>query len=266
MLGELMGRGLFRSFLTEFSMLFADRPVSTRALMELASDVNGDDLGYFFSQWLDEADVPEFDRTYTMLRLSTGGYKIQGEVTQDLDLFSMPVEIEVLTDGEPEYTTVFLAGPSSDIDILTERRPRSVVIDPRMKVLRMSPDIQVAVHISRGEDLVEAGELAAAIREYQNAIDLDRLSSLAFFRMGEALFEQQSFSFAADVFREALNGDLDPTWIEVWSYINLGKIYDLRIQRDRALIEYNKALSTGDDAYGAQAEAERHIERPFRAN
>jgi tetratricopeptide (TPR) repeat protein len=178
----------------------------------------------------------------------------------------MPVEIEVVTDGEPEYETVFLAGPASDIDIFTDRVPRSVVIDPYMKILRMSPDIRVAVHISRGEDLAEAGELNAAIREYQNAIDLDRLSSLAFFRMGEALFDLGSFSSAAEVFREVINGDLDPTWLEVWAYINLGKIYDLRIQRDRALTEYRKALSTGDDAYGAQAEAERHIERPFRVN
>ena len=83
--------------------------------------------------------------------------------------------------------------------------------------------------------------------------------------MGEALFELNALPSAADMFREALNGDRDPIWTEVWSYINIGKIYDLRIQRERALIEYGKAVATGDDAYGAQAEAEAYIERPFRS-
>lgn len=265
MLREVMGEESFGKFLSEFSRRFDGVPVTTSAVMDLASEASGDDLTYFFSEWLDEANVPEFEREYRVLRLSAGGYKVEGQVTQDLDLFSMPVEIEVLTDGEPEYATVFLSGPSSDIDIFTERKPRSIIIDPNMKVLRMSPDIRVAVHISRGEDLADAGEWNAAISEYQAAVDLDRLSSLAFFRMGEALFELNALPSAADMFREALNGDLEPTWIEVWSYINIGKIYDLRIQRERALIEYQKAVNTADDAYGAQAEAQAHIERPFRS-
>jgi hypothetical protein len=264
MLREVMGPGLFRSFLTEFAAMFDGVPVTTGALADLASDVNGGDLSYFFGQWLDEAGVPEFTRAYQTSRLSAGGYAVVGQITQDLDLFSMPVEIEVITDGEPEYLTVFVSGPSSDIDIVTERRPSSVVIDPKMKVLRMSPDIRVAVHISRGEDLADAGEWNLAVDEYNAAIELDRLSSLAHFRMGEAFFELNALPTAADKFRDALNGDLDPTWLEVWSYINIGKIYDLRIQRERALIEYQKAINTGDDAYGAQAEAGGYIDRPFR--
>jgi len=266
MLREVMGPNLFGSFLTELTANYDGRPLTTAGVTDQASDVNGGDLAYFFDQWLNVAEVPEFEREYRVLRLSAGGYKVEGQITQDLDLFSMPVEVQVITDGEPEYQTVFVAGPSSDIDIVTERKPRSIVIDPNMKVLRLSPDIRVAVHVSRGEDLADAGEWNAAIDAYQAAIDLDRLSSLAFFRMGEALFELGALQSAADMFREALNGDLEPTWIEVWSYINIGKIYDLRIQRERALIEYEKAVNTGDDAYGAQAEAQMHIERPFRTN
>jgi len=265
MLREIMGPELFPSLLDEFRVRFSSMPVTTSALIDLASDVQGEDLSYFFSQWLDEPRVPEFEREYRVLRLNPGGYKVEGRITQDLDLFSMPVEIEVITDGEPEYQTVFLSGPASDIDIVTERKPRSMVIDPKMKVLRMSPDILVAVHISRGEDLANAGKWNDAINEYNQAVDLDRLSSLAYFRMGEALFELNALPSAADMFREALNGDLEPTWIEVWAYINVGKIYDLRIQRERALIEYQKAINTGDDAYGAQAAAQAYMERPFRA-
>src|SRR5205807_10211179 len=67
---------------------------------------------------------------------------------------------------------------------------------------------------------------------------------------------------AAQQFQEALNGDLKAKWVEVWSYINRGKIFDLRGQRDpRAITEYQKAVNTGDDSYGAQAEADRKSTR-----
>jgi len=62
----------------------------------------------------------------------------------------------------------------------------------------------------------------------------------------------------------ALDGDLKPKWVEVWAHINLGKIYDSRGDHDRAISEYQKAISTGDDAYGAQADAQKYIAQPFK--
>jgi tetratricopeptide (TPR) repeat protein len=102
------------------------------------------------------------------------------------------------------------------------------------------------------------------VDEYQHGIDLDAHNSLALFRMGEALFELGNLQAASNVFSEALNGDLKPKWVEVWAYINRGKIYDIRGQRERAVTEYQKAINSGDDSYGAQGEAEKLSKEPFR--
>ena len=263
MLRDVVGEEEFATILREFPTHFADKPLSTNELLELASDSAGEDLTYFFDQWLNSSGVPEFTREYTVFRLRDG-YKVMGQINQDLDLFRMPVEVEVLTDGEPEYHRVWVSGPSSDFDLITERKPRGIVLDPNRRMLRLSDDMKVSVHISRGQDLAEAGNYNEAIDEFQAAVDLDRLSSEAFFRMGEALFELGNLQASANVFREVLNGDLMPRWIEVWAYVNLGKIYDIRGQRERAVTEYQKAVNTGDDAYGAQDEAERYINAPFR--
>ena len=155
-------------------------------------------------------------------------------------------------------------GESSDFDVLVQRKPKAVVIDPREKLLRMSNDIRISVLVSRGEDLVADGKYNEAIDQYQKAIDIDGHNSMALFRMGEALFELGNLQAAANVFRESLNGDLKPKWVEVWAYVNLGKIFDIRGQRERAVTEYQKAVNTGDDAYGAQAEAQKYIGEPFR--
>lgn len=59
-------------------------------------------------------------------------------------------------------------------------------------------------------------------------------------------------------FREALNGDLEPKWTEVWAHINLGKIFDVTGQRERAQNEYNLALRTKDNTQGALEDAAKY--------
>ena len=65
-----------------------------------------------------------------------------------------------------------------------------------------------------------------------NALSTSTVRTLALFRMGEALFELGNLQAAANQFQQALNGDLKPKWVEVWAYINRGKIFDIRDQRD----------------------------------
>jgi TonB family protein len=69
----------------------------------------------------------------------------------------------------------------------------------------------------------------------------DTRSSLAHYRRAEAYLEQRNYISAANEFREALNGDLEPPWIEAAAHTQLGKIFDISGQHDRALNEYRQA-------------------------
>ncbi len=263
MLQWLIGDEQFKDLLTQYVQRFSSTPASTESFAQMASKIAGGDLTYFFDQWLNTSSVPEMKIEYTVFRTARG-YKIMGQITQDLDLFKMPVELQIQTDGEPEYARVEVVGPSSDFDIVTQRKPKQILIDPRKKILRMSPDIRVAVLINRGEEYSSETRYNDALDQFQKAIDINPTNSLAHFRMAEALFELGNLQAAANVFREALNGDLKPKWVEVWAYVNLGKILDIRGQRERALGEYQKAVNTGDDSYGAQGEAQKYLQEPFR--
>ena len=80
--------------------------------------------------------------------------------------------------------------------------------------------------------------------------------------MGEALFELGNLQAASGMFQEALNGDLKPKWVEVWAYINRGKIFDIRGQRERAVTEYQKASNTADDScHRMERGSSRYIQR-----
>jgi tetratricopeptide (TPR) repeat protein len=141
--------------------------------------------------------------------------------------------------------------------------PERIVLDPGNNLLRNSRELQTSVQLSMGNDLKERGDFVEAVRAYEAAIKLSPHRSIAHFRLGETFFEQFNLQSAANSFRDALNGDKDPKWIEVWSYIYIGKIYDILGQRQRAMAEYTKAINTKDDTNGAQAEANKWLATPF---
>jgi aminopeptidase N len=218
----------------------------------------------FFSQWLNSTGVPEFKLEYIIYRTKKG-FKVVGKIHQDLDTFRMPVEIRVDTEGNPEFKKILVSGTSTEFEVDTFGRPKpnGIVIDPNNNLLKSTPRLRVRGSIARGEALAEVGKYYEAIQEYQHALELQPSNSLAHFRMGEALFYQKNYNAAANAFRATLGGDLDPKWVEVWSHIYIGKIYDLLGQRDRAANEYQLAMHTNDDTAGALAEAQRYLQKAY---
>lgn len=89
-------------------------------------------------------------------------------------------------------------------------------------------------------------------------------SSLAHFQLAECFFGMKDRVQAVNEFRAALSGDLKPSWINVWSHINMGKIFDTTGQRDRALNEYRIAEGTNDNTRGAQDEVAKYRQSPYK--
>ena len=160
-------------------------------------------------QWIESNGAPEFRLEYTVFRLGTKGFRVMGKISQDLDTFHMPVDLKIETEGNPETKRIDVVGTSSEFSIDTFGKPKSVTIDPSGSVLRWSPNMRVEVAIKRGEQFVAIGELGDALKEYQKAIEVNRQSSLAHYRVAEIFFLQNNYQSAANEYREALNGDLD---------------------------------------------------------
>jgi TonB family protein len=90
------------------------------------------------------------------------------------------------------------------------------------------------------------------VEQYRKQLEQHRNSSEAHFWIGVSFIEQKQWQKAANELREAMNGDLQPAWIEVWARIYLGEVLDISGQHDRALNEYRQAKRTRDDYAGAQ--------------
>lgn len=221
----------------------------------------------FFAQWINSTGIPEFNITYTVFRTKTG-FRIDGKIKQNLDFFRMPVELQVQTEGNPEIKTVEVSGTDSSFttEVFGRPKPGGITLDPHNYILKSSQQLRVRAIIARGETFAEQGRYYDAIQQYQQALDQQKDNALAEFRMAEAFFYQKNYSAAANGFRDALDGNIDPSfkWVEVWGHIYLGKVYDIAGDRARAVNEYSKAQQTNDNTGGAQDEAKKYLAQPYK--
>ena len=255
----------FSKFLKALIAQYGDKPTRTRDVEKVAEQETQQNLTPFFAQWLDGTGAPQFVNKYTVYRLGNNkGFRTIGEIGQDLDLFNMPVELRVETEGKTEIKRVDVVGADSQYVVDTFGRPRHIVIDPDNWVLRNTPELQVRISILRGQQLVAEGDTTGALAEYQKALQANPNSSLASYRVGELLFTQRTYQAAANAYRDALRGDGEPKWTEVWSHIALGKIFDVTGQRDRAVNEYRQAVQTNDNTQGAVNEARKYLQMPYK--
>jgi tetratricopeptide (TPR) repeat protein len=262
MLRNVMGDDAFLKVLKEYPTRFAWKSANTDDFHKICEEAYGQSLNWFFQQWVESSGAPEFKMEYTVFRTQKG-FRVMGKISQDLDLFRMPVTLRVETEGNPEEKTIEVVGTSSEFVVETFGKPKNIILDPKGLVLRFSTEARVAVAIRKGEQFVEIADYGAALKEYQKALEVARNSSLAHFRIGQVHFLEGNWSPAANEFRESLNGDLVPKWTEVWSHIYLGKIFDVSDQRDRALNEYRQAARTKDNTQGALDEAAKYTAQKY---
>ncbi|HEY1984643.1 MAG TPA: M1 family aminopeptidase [Terracidiphilus sp.] len=243
---------------------FTDQSMRAADFQKVAEAQSQQQLTPFFAQWVDGTGAPQFTNKYAVYRLGNNkGFRTIGEINQDLDLFRMPVELRVETDGKTEIQKVDVVGTDSQYVVDTFGRPRRISIDPQNWVLKATPDLQVRIAILKGQQLVAQGDLTGALAEYQKALEANSQSSLASYRIGEVLLAQRNYQAAVNAYRDALRGDDEPRWTEVWSHIELGKIFDMTGQRDRAVNEYRLAVQTNDNTQGAVNEARLYLQKPY---
>src|SRR3984885_2995315 len=276
MLRWVMGEDKYNKTMREFAAEYAGKSATTDDFRTIAEKNYGEQLTWFFSQWSDSTGAPEFKVKYTTYRLGgnfaketkvqqdrSPGFRVTGEISQDLDLFRMPVDLRIDTDGKTENQRVEVVGTTSPFSIETFGRPRRISVDPDHRVLTNSSDVKLRASILRGQAIQQQGDLTGALLEFNKALDLNKNSSLAHYRIAEVFFLQRNYQSSANAYRSSINGDGEPRWTEVWSRIQLGKIFDITGQRERAINEYRQALQTNDNTFGALEEARKYLQKAY---
>ena len=263
MLRETIGKEKFDWLLHNFLEQYRGKNASIDDFEHLTSQVAAENMRYFFAQWVEGTGVPEFTVDYQIIRTRAGKFRTRGTVKQTLETLRMPVELMLRAEGDNQTTTTKIEGKSEDFDFESNGQPIEVVVDPNYKILRMSDDLRVSIIARRGIEQMKEGLYAEAQQQFEAALKLDRSNSWVYYNLGMLYLEQRNWQQALDNFEAALNGTLKPTWIEVWARIKRGNAYDAKGERNRAVTEYNKAITSGINYDNAQAVAKKFLATPF---
>ncbi|HEY0005385.1 MAG TPA: M1 family aminopeptidase [Pyrinomonadaceae bacterium] len=264
MLRETLGKEKFAQLLRTFLDQYRGKSASIDNFEKLTSQVAGENMRYFFAQWVEGTGVPEFTVDYQIIRTRAGKFLTRGTIKQNLDALRLPVETMLHAEGsDDQIVTLRVEGKSEDFVFESNGQPIEVVVDPNNKILRMSEDLRVSIVARRGIEQFKEGLYDEARQQFEAALKLDKSNSWVYYNLGLLYLEQRNWNLALDNLDAALNGSLKPSWIEVWAHIKRGNVYDARGDRARAVNEYNKAVQTGISYDNAQAVAKKFLATPF---
>lgn len=267
MLRSAIGDDKFFSLVKNFYSTYKNQSAGLDDFEALTNKAAGTSMRGFFSLWVDSTGIPEFTADYTIIRNKEGKFKVRGTVRQTLELFKGPVDIALESEGgRTTNTTIDLRGQSADFELSSEGKPLEVVVDPNNRYMRTNDVIRTAVIVRRGIEHYEANEFAQAEEQFIAARKLSPRSSWAWYNLGLVYMAQQNWEKARDAFNQSLGGDLQPSWLEVWSYIYKGNAYDAEGPdgRERAVKEYEKARATGITYNNAQQAVEKFLGQPYK--
>jgi len=133
--------------------------------------------------------------------------------------------------------------------------PKTLALDPSNRVLRFSDPIRVAVAIRKGEQFEEVSDFTEALKEYQKALEVNHSQlALALPHRGGVLPPEQLPGGGERIPRGAERrpgAEVDRSM----GHVNLGKIFDMTGQRERAV----------NELHAGHAHQRQHPARPGRS-
>ncbi|MBV9241919.1 MAG: tetratricopeptide repeat protein [Acidobacteria bacterium] len=265
LLRTTMGQQKFDTLLRNFLAQYRGKNASIDDFEKLASQVQGEPMRYFFARWVESTGVPEFSVDYQILRTRGGKFVTRGTVKQNYENLRLPVDVQLVSEGEQGLKTVSIPmdEATADFNIESDGKPIKVNIDPGYKLLRISPDLRVSSIARRGIEQFKEGNYAEAQQQFEAALKLDRSNSWIYYHLGLLFLDQRNYDMAIDNFKASLSGNLNPTWLAVWSNIKMGNAYDAKGDRARAVAAYKRADALGDDYDSARNAIKKYMDTPY---
>src|SRR5438132_207560 len=100
MLRETLGKDKFNALLRAYLEKFRGKNASIDDFERLTAQVAGENMRYFFAQWIEGTGVPEFAVDYQIIRTRAGKFRTRGTVRQNFESLHMPVELMLRAEGD----------------------------------------------------------------------------------------------------------------------------------------------------------------------
>ncbi len=118
--------------------------------------------------------------------------------------------------------------------------------------------------LKEGEASFNAGDIGKAEAAFQKVLsDFDRENGAAIYGLALIASKNEDRQAAQQYFERAIRSETAEPSMKVWSYIYLGRIFDLECNRGRAVEYYQQAIKVADNTRNAQAAARAGVGKPY---
>jgi aminopeptidase N len=139
MLSRELGRERFRQIMHDVTRGRRLQTITWQEFRDVIRARTGENLDWFFDQWLTRAGAPDFQLTW---KQEDG--RVRGAITQPAPYFRAHLKIEARgKQGERTQTTVETSGPNLPFEFAVGFAVDGVVLDPDYEVLRWTPEFHV---------------------------------------------------------------------------------------------------------------------------
>ena len=139
-LRHVMGDAAFFDMFTQYRAAYEYSAVTTDEFVAVASAVHGDDLTWFFDQWVYQIGAPAYEYGWDTSSIAGQDYLFvqikQVQSPSYPEVFTMPVDLVATVGGVPETFTVWNDQATQTFAIATSAPATSLQFDPDEWILR----------------------------------------------------------------------------------------------------------------------------------
>jgi aminopeptidase N len=138
MLRKVMGDDKFFHLLSTYVATFKNRPSTVDDFRHMASQIEGQDLSWFFAEWYDQTIFAHYKISATVAPEAGGAASTKVMITQPDDLIKMPLDVTFIGAHNERQVEkdVMVETKERPLEIRTPFVPVKIVIDEQNWVLK----------------------------------------------------------------------------------------------------------------------------------
>jgi transglutaminase-like putative cysteine protease len=140
MLNKVMGDKKFFQLIIEYERLLTNSsvPIETDRFIQMASNIYGESLEWFFNQWEKRNGLPHLRVDEVTLEKDNKSWRIMGKLIQSGNsLFKLPVEFFLETEKGPELFSIWQKDRITNFDYRTANKPLALKVDVNSDILKL---------------------------------------------------------------------------------------------------------------------------------
>ncbi len=129
MLRYVVGDEAFFTIMRNYAQRFRGKSANINDFQEIAEEVYGQDMDWFFDQWIEDVMLPDYALQSAEVNYADGKYSVKANVVQKGDLGKMPVDIVLYTKEEEIKKRVWIEAEQKTVSFTADSEPTYLEID-----------------------------------------------------------------------------------------------------------------------------------------